>query len=389
MKKLLLWLMVVTVAVSMVAAFSLAGCKTTTTETTAAETTAAATAAETTAAETTAAAKAAETTVAETTAGQTSEYTIPKGDWVIGLSNSYYGNTWRKQMVDSFTAAGQMAKDQGLIKDFEVQNGDNTVNAQIAQINSFILKKVDILCINAASPTALNSVIEKAVEVGIVVLAFDSIVTTPVAYTMDYDWAVWGKTMTDYVVKRLNGQGNIIVSRGPSGSLPDIAVHDEVERILNQNPGIKKLAEISGEANAVKAQEEMLKILPSFPKIDAVTVMGGSAGIANAFEQSKREEIPIIIGDNSSEFIQWWINKKKTTGYETMSINSTPGCGSAALWTALNILNKVDVPKNMMLGLITISQDQVEQYADMEPGTLVSPVFTNDYVMKNIIEPAR
>ncbi len=56
MKKLLLWLMIVTVVVSMVAAFSLAGCKTTTTETTAAVTTAAeTTAAETTAAETTAA----------------------------------------------------------------------------------------------------------------------------------------------------------------------------------------------------------------------------------------------------------------------------------------------------------------------------------------------
>lgn len=60
MKKTLLWLMIVTVVVSMVAAFSLAGCKTTTTETAAAITTAA----ETTAAETTAA----ETTAAGTTA---------------------------------------------------------------------------------------------------------------------------------------------------------------------------------------------------------------------------------------------------------------------------------------------------------------------------------
>lgn len=46
MKKVLLWLMVVTVVVSMVAAFSLAGCKTTATETTAAVTTAAETTAE-------------------------------------------------------------------------------------------------------------------------------------------------------------------------------------------------------------------------------------------------------------------------------------------------------------------------------------------------------
>ena len=30
---------------------------------------------------------------------------LKKGDYVIGLSNSYFGNTWRKQMVDAFTNA--------------------------------------------------------------------------------------------------------------------------------------------------------------------------------------------------------------------------------------------------------------------------------------------
>ena len=33
----------------------------------------------------------------ETDNGDGRKYPIPKGDWVIGLSNSYYGNTWRKQ----------------------------------------------------------------------------------------------------------------------------------------------------------------------------------------------------------------------------------------------------------------------------------------------------
>ncbi|HML38953.1 MAG TPA: hypothetical protein PKA19_16280 [Bacillota bacterium] len=60
-----------------------------------------------------------------------SEDTIPTGDWVIGLSNSYYGNTWRKQMVDSFTTVAKEAKEKGYIKDYLIQNGDGSVNAQI------------------------------------------------------------------------------------------------------------------------------------------------------------------------------------------------------------------------------------------------------------------
>ena len=39
-----------------------------------------------------------------------SGYDLSEGDYVIGLSNSFYGNTWRRQMVDSFTEAAEEAK---------------------------------------------------------------------------------------------------------------------------------------------------------------------------------------------------------------------------------------------------------------------------------------
>lgn len=318
------------------------------------------------------------------------ENDIPKGKWVIGLSNSYYGNTWRKQMVDSFTEAATNAKNEGYIKDFIVQNGDGTVNAQIAQINSFILKGVDAICICAASPTALNSVIQKALKAGITVVAFDSIVDIDGAYTMDYDWVDMGEKKTEYIMKRLGGKGNVVIVRGVSGAAPDQGIYRGIMNILNKNPEVKKVAEVIGEASATKAQEAMLKVLPSLPDIDAVITHCGSdsIGVVNAFEQSGKT-VPIVIGDNTAEFMKWWTNRKKADGYETLSVNSTPSCGAAAFWTALNVLNKVDVPKEMMLGFIYINQDEADEYATLQPGTIVSPYFTNDYVMETIIEPAR
>lgn len=315
---------------------------------------------------------------------------IPKGKWVIGLSNSYYGNTWRKQMVDSFTEAAQNAKDAGYIKDFIVQNGDGTVNAQIAQINSFILKGVDAICICAASPTALNSVIQKALKAGIAVIAFDSIVDIDGAYTMDYDWVDMGEKKTRYVMDRLGGKGNVVIVRGVSGAAPDQGIYQGIMNVLKQYPGVNKAAEVIGEASATKAQEAMLKVLPSLPEIDAVITHCGSdsIGVVNAFEQSGKN-VPIVIGDNTAEFMKWWTDKKKADGYETLSVNSTPSCGAAAFWTSLNVLNKVDVPKEMMLGFIYINQNEADEYATLQPGTIVSPSFTNSYVMETIIEPAR
>jgi ribose transport system substrate-binding protein len=71
--------------------------------------------------------------------------------WVIALSNSYYGNTWRRQMVEAFKAAAEEAKKQGTIGDYIVENGDGTVNQQVSQLNELILKGVDAIAINAAS----------------------------------------------------------------------------------------------------------------------------------------------------------------------------------------------------------------------------------------------
>ena len=115
-----------------------------------------------------------------------------KSGFVIALSNSFYGNSWRKQMVDTMQVAAQEAKSKGLIKDFIVANGDGTENTQIAQMNSLILQNVDAILINAASLTGLNGVIAKAHEKGIKVMAFDSIVSSPYAYKIEYDFNTLG-----------------------------------------------------------------------------------------------------------------------------------------------------------------------------------------------------
>lgn len=318
------------------------------------------------------------------------EKTIPKGKWVIALSNSYYGNTWRKQMVDAFEQAAKMAKTNGYIKDYIIANGDGTQNTQIAQMNSLILKKVDAICINAASPTALNGVIAKANQAGIKVLAFDSIATSPVAYTMDFNFVQYGEAVANYVAKRLNGKGSVIQIRGVSGSAPDKQMYEGQMNVLKNYPDIKVVATVIGEASATVTQKAMANILPSLPKVDAVLTQGGgdAFGAAQAYEASGKA-IPIIVGDNSAEFVQWWLKNKKASNYETFGVCSTPGIGGASFWVALNILNKVDVPKKMTLKIFELTQDAVDQYSDMKPGTIVSPNFTNDYVLENIIKPYR
>ena len=312
---------------------------------------------------------------------------LKKGDYVIGLSNSYFGNTWRKQMVEAFTQAAEKAKAAGYISGYEIQNGDSTVNSQIAQINSFILKGVDAICICAASPTALNSTIQKALDRGITVVAFDSIVDLKGVYTMDYPWEQIGMDSTDFIAKKLGEKGNVVVVRGVSGAAPDKGIYAGIQKAFKKYPDLNLTQEVIGEASATKTQEELIKVLPSLPEIDAViTHCGGDAiGAVNAFEQSGRK-MPIIIGDNTAEYIHWW---EKQKDYDTLSQGSTPGCGGAAFWVALDLLNGYDVPEKMMLGVPHITLDNLKDYKGMPAGTFVSPNFSNAYVVEHIIDAAK
>ncbi len=332
---------------------------------------------------------AASSEAASSAAGTVSgDYALKPGKYVIGLSNSFYGNTWRKQMVTSFTQAAEEAKKNGYISSYEIQNGDNTVNTQIAQINSFILKKVDAICINAASSTALNDVIKKAMDQGIKIVAFDSIIDLDGAYTMDYDWVSMGEKKTQFVMDSIGGKGNVIIVRGPSGGAPDAGIYKGIKNVLAKYPNVKVSAEVQGQADATVTQQGILNVLSSLPKIDAVITHCGadSMGVVNAFK-SMGKPVPLTIGDNTAEFMSWW-NQQAPSGYKTMSVNSTPSCGAGALWVAVGVLNGVKVPQKMYLPFIYINQDQIKEYASLQAGTIASPYMSYDYVVTNILKKA-
>ena len=316
-----------------------------------------------------------------------SDDVLQAADYVIGLSNSYFGNPWRKNMVDAFTRAAESAKAAGYIKDYEIQNGDNTTNAQIAQINSFIMEGVDAICICAASATALNSTIQKALDAGIVVVSFDNNVDLDGVYKIDYDWAKFGTTCIDYIADRLDGKGNVVISHAVSGGPVDAGIFGAMEEALKNYPDLKIVQDVYGEADPTKVQEELTKVMASMPDVDAVTTVGGgdAIGVVKAFEQSN-SEMPIIIGDNAAEFTNWWYEQD---GYETLGYGITPSVGAAAFWVALDVLNGYDVPMNMMAPFSEVTVDNLGDYAPLEAGSFVCPDYTNEDVLREVIDPAK
>ena len=312
---------------------------------------------------------------------------------VIALSNSFYGNTWRRQMVDAFTAEAEKAKEEGKIADYVVLNGDGSVAQQNSQMAELILRGVDAIAINAASETALNGLADQACAAGIAIIAFDSLLTADCAYKLSFDFTGYKTAQAEATLDLIGNQGNVIVVRGVRGSGPDNLMYSAQKAVLDANPDVTVVAEVYGQATASTAQQAIANVLPSLPQVDAVLAQGGSDdyGIAQAFAQAGApyaEKLPVIEGGGSSDFVIWW-NEQAANGYRTTSMNTTPGIGGAAFWLAYEITQGAEPAMEMTMPVAVVEADNLAEMAEgLEPGMIISPSYDQEWVRSNLIEGA-
>lgn len=302
-----------------------------------------------------------------------------KGGFTVVLSNAYMGNAWRKTMVKDFQAAAAQDKQQGLLKDYQVLlTQDNKPTDQIAQLQTQLLKRPDAIVIDAASPTALNPVIQKACAAGIKVIVFDSLVTAPCAYKINHNLVDLGREEGLFLGRKLGGRGNVIELRGISGSEPDIEIHQGIQAGLKQFPGIKVVATVDGEASQTTAQQSVQSALRSLPRVDAVMTQGGgdAYGVIQAFEASGKPVPPIVLGNGGNE-LQWWQAKHKANGYTTLSISTMPGQSTIALGEAIMLLQGKQVPQQILnLPLLRVDDTTLAAWAKATPTSdIASPVY--------------
>ncbi len=299
----------------------------------------------------------------------------------FAFSNSFAGNSFRQIMVKSWETGTEAAKKDGVIGGAAVISANNNATEQAAQVQNLILEGYDAIVINAASPTALNGVVKEACDAGIIVVAFDGIVTEPCAYIVNYDWKGIGSAQIEYLSKRLNGKGTLLEVRGIAGNSVDDDISSGVHEALKAFPDIKIAGTVHGDFTQTVAQREVAGILPSLPEIDAVATQGGDGyGTAQAFIAANRGE-PIIIMGNREDELSWWKEQRDKNGYETMSISATPSISMVAFWVAQQIAAGKEVPKYIGVPFLRIDQADLDAWlAVTEKGGVTNPAYTQEWV---------
>lgn len=262
-----------------------------------------------------------------------------EGNWVVGVSNGYIGNSWRTQMIDSIEKLGEFYRGQGLISEIIVQNAGLDTNNQIAQIRNMIAQDVDLLLIDPNSETALNPVIEEAVARGITVVVMDQPVTTDAVVSVSIDQEQWGANLAEWLVDELGGSGNIVRIEGLPGHPANVGRVRGIDRVLAANPGINLLASVNGNWVQAGSQQVMSDLLAAYPDIDGVLSQDGMAlGVVQAYEAAGRE-LPVLTGELQVAFLHKWNELLEAgTGFETYGQNNPPAIGATALGIGIRLL---------------------------------------------------
>lgn len=299
----------------------------------------------------------------------------------IALSNSYAGNSWRQQMLKTWDRATSDAVKAGIVKDVKVVNANASAPEQANHIQSLIVEGWDAIVINAASPTALNGVIQEACDAGIIVVVYDGLATAPCAYKVAYDYTSMGVQEAEFVAKKLGGKGNVLEVRGIAGVSVDDDIHKGITDTFGKYAGINVVGSVHGNWTQTIAQKEVASVLPSLPPVDAIVTQGGDGwGTYQAFKAAGRPTPLIIMGNRQDELALWHDLLKENPGYDTFSVSSAPGCASVAFWVAQQILAGKKVPKTIYLPLPVIEKADLDAWLKVMPdGAVATPVYTREW----------
>jgi ribose transport system substrate-binding protein len=216
----------------------------------------------------------------------------------IGVSVADLGNPFFVQIAESITArARKIAGDQVRVI---VRSSAYDLARQRRQIQEFIQMKVDLIILTAADSVEIEKDVRSAQSAGIRVIAVD-INAAGADLTITTDNVQAGEIACEYLAKRLEGKGNLVIINGAAIS----SVIDRVagcKAVLERYPGIHLLSDqLNGGGTVEGGLEVMTYMINAHERIHGVFAINDPAaqGAVMAARQAGRHDFIITSVDGA------------------------------------------------------------------------------------------
>src|SRR5579872_170964 len=157
-----------------------------------------------------------------------------------------------------------------------IADGQQDNSKQVAQVETFIRQKPDLLIVAPNERAALTAVMGQAMEAHIPVICLERDILQPnyTTYIHSDNTAIGrlaGQFIVDYLTKKYGAaKGNVVQMRGLLGVEGEIKRDSGAKEILAKYPDIKTVAEPVADWIQAKAKDRMTETLRAQPAIDVV-----------------------------------------------------------------------------------------------------------------------
>jgi ribose transport system substrate-binding protein len=259
----------------------------------------------------------------------------------LGIHDGFGINAWSQE---SYAAVRSEAAKCSNVKQIVVLGGGD-LQKSISDINSMVAQGANAIVMIPDFGQAQLASIQAATAAGVKVVpwAADPGGTPGTDYVSYVDWSspIAGTMWANWMVKLLDGKGNVVFLGGPAGNPVTSGQLKSIVKVFAKHPGMKLLTGKSSwpvtNWDPATAQKQMSALLAKYKKIDGIISDYGTDALAatRAFQAAGRKLVPIgTLDANGLSCLYKKVHAKNPT-FQLATISSRNWLGRVAARKAI------------------------------------------------------
>ncbi|MGB3439414.1 MAG: substrate-binding domain-containing protein [Actinophytocola sp.] len=292
---------------------------------------------------------------------------------IIGFSAPAADHGWIAAITKNAQAQAEAFEDVT----FKATEGTNDVNQQIAQVETLLNDKVDVLVILPFDGKALTATGQEAMDAGIPVINLDRIFDTPLAYRtwIGGDNYRMGVNAGNYIAEQMKAKGvtnPIIGEVAGIDSLPLTQERSKGFKDALAKAGLKVGPRVAAEFTVETGQKQTANLLQGAPKLDALWNHDDDQGVGvlAAIQEANRTEFIMVGGAGSKAAMD---HIKADDSVLKATVLYSPSMASSAVSLArllgqgkgMGDLAEHEIPSSITTYSAVVTKENVDDYLDV------------------------
>ena len=277
----------------------------------------------------------------------------------IGFAVKSFNDDVLSVMIDSAKKEAEKLDDADVI----FVNGKSDSTKQKSQIANLIAQKCDVIIVNPVDTNESEYYAKMTRDSNIPIISVNSLLSNQdeaISY-VGSDSTEAGALQMEYIAKRLNGKGNIVVLSGNDNDEAAIKRTQAIKEVIKKYPDIKIVAEESGKWQRTLGMQITENWIKNGIQFDAVVSNNDEMAIGSimALKNSNMLDKVFVAGiDGSVDALQFM----KEGSLKATVFQNVAAQGSEAVKTAYKVIKGEKVEKNIFVPFELVAPEDADKY---------------------------